>query len=272
MSAIPRILVFDSGLGGLSVHHALCAQMPQAETVYVADDAAFPYGALADPVLVERVRQVMERLIPDLVPDLVVIACNTASTLVLDDLRARFAVPFVGTVPAIKPAAEASQTKRIAILATPATVKRDYTKALIRSFAGDCDVILHAPDLLAERAETVFAGGTVADRDLQADLAPCFVDRDGRRTDVVVLGCTHYPLLLDRFQALAPWPVTWIDPAPAIARRAASLLANQSEQSDRSLNEHQHYFINTGATSLFERLSGPLAKRGFTGGDCCVIP
>ena len=89
---------------------------------------------------------------------------------------------------------------------------------------------------------------------------------------MVVLGCTHYPLLLDRFQALAPWPITWIDPAPAIARRAASLLANQSKQTSRNPKEHQHYFINTGVTSLFERLSGPLAKRGFTGGLCCVIP
>ena len=267
MRPIPRILVFDSGLGGLSVHRALRDLMPQAETVYVADDAAFPYGDLADQALVERVRRVMATMIPAQAPDLVVIACHTASTLVLSDLRAGFPVPFVGTVPAIKPAAEASKSRRIAILATPATVRRDYTQGLIRSFARDCDVILHAPPLLAERAETVFAGGHVSDAALQEDLAPCFVDMDGRQTDVVVLGCTHYPLLLDRFQALAPWPVQWIDPAPAIARRVQALLALQNLLHNRLRHSNTHLFINTGAADFYERLRDPLAVRGFSGGE-----
>jgi glutamate racemase len=266
MTAIPRILVFDSGLGGLSVHRALRDLIPQAETIYVADDAAFPYGALADQVLVERVRRVMERLIPEQAPDLVVIACNTASTLVLDDLRASFPVPFVGTVPAIKPAAEISKSRLIAILATPATVRRDYTQSLIRSFAGDCRVILHAPPLLAERAETVFAGGVVSDDDLRADLAPCFVEEGGRRTDVIVLGCTHYPLLLDRFKALAPWPVMWMDPAPAIARRAAALLENLLPQAGRMPAPHPHLFLHTGADDFYAKLRGPLADCGFADG------
>jgi glutamate racemase len=267
MQIYPRILVFDSGLGGLTVHRALRNAIPEANTVYLADDAAFPYGELADDQLVGRVRDVMGQIIPQFRPDLVVIACNTASTLVLSDLRARFPIPFVGTVPAIKPAAEASKTRRIAILATPATLRRDYTQSLIHSFAGDCDVILHAPPLLAQRAETVFAGGLVDDELLRADLAPCFVDEGGRRTDAIVLGCTHYPLLLDRFLTLAPWSVDWIDPAPAIAKRALDLLSRQILPQDRLGLDHRHYFINTGAGAFYDRLRGPLAAEGFTGGE-----
>lgn len=267
MTSKQRLLVFDSGLGGLTVHKALRDILRQAETVYVADDAAFPYGELADHALIERVCDVMGHLIPAFQPDLVVIACNTASTLVLPDLRSRFDVPFVGTVPAIKPAAEASLSRRIAILATPATAKRDYTQSLIREFAGDCDVILHAPALMAKRAEQVFEGGFVRDSDLQADIAPCFVEDDGRRTDTVVLGCTHYPLLLERFRALSPWPVNWIDPAPAIARRAEALLAPLKVTGERAEMQSPHLFINTGADDLYDRLRGPLAGYGFTTGE-----
>ncbi len=271
MTSKPRLLVFDSGLGGLTVHKALRDTLPQAETIYVADDAAFPYGDLADHALIERVCAVMGHLIPAFQPDLVVIACNTASTLVLPDLRSRFDLPFVGTVPAIKPAAEASLSRRIAILATPATVKRDYTQGLIRAFAGDCDVILHAPAQLAMRAEQVFEGGFVSDHDLRADLAPCFVEADGRRTDTVVLGCTHYPLLLERFRALAPWSVNWIDPAPAIARRAEALLASHQRLGERAAMPHSHFFINTGADDLYSRMRGPLAAYGFTMGQLWPI-
>jgi len=267
MTSKPRLLVFDSGLGGLTVHKALRDTLPQAETVYIADDAAFPYGDLADHALIERVCAVMGHLIPALHPDLVVIACNTASTLVLPDLRSRFGMPFVGTVPAIKPAAEASLSRRIAILATPATVKRDYTQGLIREFAGDCDVILHAPAQLAMRAEKVFEGGLVSDHDLRADIAPCFVEADGRRTDTVVLGCTHYPLLLERFRAVAPWSVNWIDPAPAIARRAEAMLASRQFMGERDAMQHSHLFINTGADDLYGRMRGPLANYGFMTGE-----
>ena len=272
MRAPPRLLVFDSGLGGLTVHRALRDQLPDAQTRYVADDAAFPYGDLADPVLVDRVIRVMGELIPDYQPDLVVIACNTASTLVLPALRAQFGVPFVGTVPAIKPAAKASQTRRIAILATPATIKRDYTQSLIHEFADGCDVILHAPPLLAERAETVFSGGFVSDAELSDDIWPCFVDQDGRRTDMIVLGCTHFPLLLDRFVRLAPWAVTWIDPAPAIARRVAALLEAHPPRTGRPAGDHAHLFLHTGDADFYQRMHKPLMEWGFSGGVYRPVP
>ena len=224
VAAAPTILVFDSGLGGLTVFRETVKARPDAHYVYVADDAFFPYAMHAETELVGRVVELMGQLIADHAPDLVVIACNTASTLVLSHLRARYAVPFVGTVPAIKPACAASRSKRVAVLGTVATVKREYTQALIRDFAMDCDVRLVGAARLAAIAEAALRAEPLDDGEIAAEIAPCFVDGDGRRTDTVVLACTHYPLLLDRLAALAPWPVDWIDPAPAIARRVVELL------------------------------------------------
>ena len=223
MAAGETILVFDSGLGGLTVYREIAAARPSADFVYVADDAAFPYGAMAEPALTQRVVELMGDLIGRYRPDLVVIACNTASTIVLPHLRQRFPLPFVGTVPAVKPACASSVTKRISVLGTEATVKREYTRALIRDYAQDCAVTLVGSTRLAGYAEAELDGAPVSDAEIHAEIAPCFRD-DGKRTDTVVLACTHYPLLLDRLRPLAPWPVNFIDPAPAIARRVVDLL------------------------------------------------
>jgi glutamate racemase len=138
----PTILVFDSGLGGLTVHREVTKARPDARYVYAADDAFFPYGKQDEGKLVARVLTVMEQMIATHRPDLVVVACNTASTLVLQQLRERFKVPFVGTVPAIKPACAASKTRLVSVLGTEATVQREYTRALIRDFADGCTIHL----------------------------------------------------------------------------------------------------------------------------------
>ena len=223
MAADRTILVFDSGLGGITVYREIVAARPDANFFYVADDAGFPYGALTESALVARVVGLMGELIAAHAPDLVVIACNTASTLVLPTLREKFSLPFVGTVPAIKPACAQSVTKRVAVLGTQATIGREYTRALIREFAGDCEVILVGSARLAGFAEAELAGMPASDADIGAEIAGCFVGDVGWRTDAVVLACTHYPLLLGRFNKLARWPVIWIDPAPAIARRVIEL-------------------------------------------------
>lgn len=220
----PTILVFDSGLGGLTVLAPTSHARPDARLVYAADDAGFPYGRLDEQMLAARVLAVMERLIDRCHPDLVVIACNTASTLVLPALRARFAIPFVGTVPAIKPAAALTRSGLISVLATPGTVARDYTRGLIETYARGCEVTLVGATRLAGLAEAALKGESVDDDAIGAEIAPCFVEKAGARTDVVTLSCTHYPLLIERMKRLAPWPVAWIDPAPAIARRVAELL------------------------------------------------
>nr|WP_228748085.1 glutamate racemase [Bradyrhizobium sp. BR 10289] len=218
-------MVFDSGLGGLTVLREVVAARPDAHYVYVADDAFFPYGHHAEDEIIARVVPLMGELIGTHDPDLVVIACNTASTLVLSHLRAAYSLPFVGTVPAIKPACARSKTRRVSVLGTKGTVKREYTKALIRDFAQGCEVTLVGSPELASLAERELGGHQISDSDILAELAPCFVGEDpAARTDTVVLACTHYPLLLDRMKKLAPWPVEWIDPAPAIARRVSDLL------------------------------------------------
>jgi len=222
--AKPTILVFDSGLGGLTVYREIARVRPDARYVYAADDALFPYGAIEENELIARTVDLMEKLVATHRPDLVVIACNTASTIVLPSLRARLRVPFVGTVPAIKPACAASQTKRVSVLGTEATVKREYTKALIREFAADCQVTLVGSARLAGLAEAALTGNQIEDAAIAAEITPCFIDDGTARTDTLVLACTHYPLLADQLARLAPWPVNFIDTAPAIARRVVELI------------------------------------------------
>ncbi|MGI8526548.1 MAG: glutamate racemase [Pseudolabrys sp.] len=220
----PCILVFDSGLGGLTVFDEIAKARPDARYVYLADDERFPYGEMPEAELIARVTRVIGDAIATHKPDLIVIACNTASTLTLSHLRARFEILFIGTVPAIKPACAQSKTKRVAVLGTQATVSREYTRSLILEFAQGCAVDLVGSARLATFAEAELDGKPATDAEIQNEIGPCFVDADGKRTDIVVLACTHYPLLLQRFTALSPWPVAWIDPAPAIARRVVDLL------------------------------------------------
>jgi len=220
----PTILVFDSGLGGLTVLREIVRSRPDLRAVYAADDAFFPYGHHSEDEIIARAVPLVGDLIAAHAPDLVVIACNTMSVSALAPLRAAYSVPFVGTVPAIKPACAASVTKRVSVLGTRATVQREYTQALIREHARACTVTLVGAANLATLAEAALDGKPVHDAEIAAEIAPCFVDDGSARTDTVVLACTHYPLLLDRLIRLAPWPVDWIDPAPAIARRVSDLL------------------------------------------------
>ena len=224
----PRSWCLSSGLGGLTVFREIKLARPDARYIYLADDAGFPYGRLDEDRLIERIVDVLGGAISEHKPDLVVVACNTASTLALGELRTQFRVPFVGTVPAIKPACAQSVTKRVTVLGTQATVGREYTRALIREFASGCDVHLVGSPRLATYAEAELAGAPVADRAIATEITGCFIEKDNGRTDTIVLACTHYPLLLERFRACAPWPVTWLDPAPAIARRVADLMRTRT--------------------------------------------
>ncbi len=221
---IPRILLFDSGMGGLTVARAVAAQLPQAHLIYAADNAAFPYGAWKEEALVARILAVLGALIERTDPHIAVIACNTASTIALTQLREAYKLPFVGTVPAIKPAAAQTKSGIVGVLATPGTVSREYTHALIHTYAFHCKVILHGAPRLAEIAESKLKGHPPDLEELRREIAPVFRKRGGKRTDVVVLGCTHYPLLIEEMNQVVPWPVSYIDPAPAIARRVADVL------------------------------------------------
>ena len=251
MKARPTILVFDSGLGGLTVYREIAAVRPDANFVYLADDAAFPYGALVELALITRLVALLDDAIAAHKPDLVVIACNTASTIALLELRKKFAVPFVGTVPAIKPACAASQTRRVAVLGTEATVKREYTRALIRDHGQGCEVDLVGAKQLAAYAEAELRGEPVSDAALLVEVDPCFRDGDNR-TDTVVLACTHYPLLIARLEQIAPWPVNFIDPAPAIARRVAHLLEGMAAVTARGTT-HAIFTSGTAPAAILAR-------------------
>jgi glutamate racemase len=254
----PIVLVFDSGLGGLTVFREVTAALPGARFVYAADDAGFPYGRLDEEALVARVEAVMERLLAAHRPDLAVIACNTASTIVLPALRARHAVPFVGTVPAIKPAASLTRTGHVAVLGTPGTVSREYTRALIDTYAGAVKVTLVGATGLAALAEAHLRGEPVDEAAIAHEIAPCFREASGKRADVVVLACTHYPLLVEAYRRLAPWPVTWLDPAPAIARRAADLLGGWGRDQAR----HDATMVMTSGGIVTPALRQALAAEG----------
>lgn len=219
------ILIFDSGVGGLTVLREARVLMPDRRFIYIADDAAFPYGNWEEPALNAHLLGLFGQLLERYRPAISVIACNTASTLVIDALREAFPDNlFVGTVPAIKPAAERTRSGLVSVLATPGTVKRQYTRDLIGKWAQKCHVRLVGSTALAGLAEIYMRDGFVDEEAVRAEIAPCFIEQDGRFTDIVVLACTHYPFLVNRMRKTAPWPVDWIDPAEAIARRALSLL------------------------------------------------
>lgn len=226
------ILVFDSGIGGLTVLREARVLMPDHRFVYVADDAAFPYGDWEERALVDHMLQVFDGLVEQYAPAMIIVACNTASTLILPYLRERYEFPIVGTVPAIKPAAERTASGQISVLATPGTVKREYTRSLISEFASQVNVRLVGSEHLAAAAETFMTTGQTDDILIREEVSECFVDRLGAKTDIVVLACTHYPFLTNVFRRLAPWPVDWLNPAEAIARYAKSLLPKAGQVVD----------------------------------------
>ena len=251
-----RILIFDSGVGGLSVLSEISKRLPAAELVFACDNAAFPYGTLSEQRLMERVVDVVARLLPEIKPDIVVVACNTASTLTLDELRKRFDIPFVGVVPAIKPAAACSESKVIGLLATPGTIERSYTDALISDFAPDCNIVRVGSSELVYIAEQKLRGITPDPEHLAALLAP-FSEHSS--LDAVVLACTHFPLLIDDLKPILPEQVQWIDSGEAIARRVETLLPAAAPTSAQT---RTHRAIMTAGDSHIDTLSQQVAPFG----------
>jgi len=234
-SAAPCILVFDSGVGGLSVARCIHESMPGAEIVYLADNAGFPYGDQPEPVVIERSTTLIRRALEAIPCDVVVVACNTASTVVLPRLRAMIDVPVVGVVPAIKPAAARTLNRRIGVLATPATVRRPYLDRLIEEFASDCLVERVGHPALVCWAEQLVSGIPVPEAELREVVEP--LKRSG--VDTVVLGCTHYPLLLDALKTVLPDIRHWVDSGDAIARRVQFLLGEAGWEPEAIAEGHR---------------------------------
>ncbi len=220
------VLIFDSGVGGLSVLAPIRALLPGLAIVYAADNAGFPYGTKSEAEIAARVPALLGRLVERYRPVLAVIACNTASTIALAHVRAALDLPVVGTVPAIKPAAEQSVTRVIGVLGTAATVRQPYVDRLSAEFAGDCLVLRHGSSRLVELAEARLAGETVTVADVAPELAGLLDQPGGDRIDTVVLACTHFPLLVTELAAASPRPLHFVDGGAGIARRVAHLLGN----------------------------------------------
>ena len=215
-----RALVFDSGVGGLTIASELRKAAPDWIVDYAADSGFFPYGVKTDGELRARLPQLCATLVDVAKPDVLVIACNTASTLSLDDIRARVKIPVIGTVPAIKPAAEQTKTGVIGILATPGTVRRAYLDDLERQFAAGKTVIRRGTAGLVDMAERAVRGQEIDHEQVAYAVRPMFDPPDGPRIDIVVLACTHFPLIRDAIAAACPPGVRLIDTGEAVARQA----------------------------------------------------
>ncbi len=226
MDPAAPILIFDSGVGGLSVLAPTRALLPNVPIVYAADSAGFPYGIRSDAELAARVPAILGRLVERFRPRLAVIACNTASTIALDHVRAALDLPVVGTVPAIKPAAERSRSRVIGVLGTEATVRQPYVDELTARFAADCTVLRHGSSKLVALAEAKLGGAPIDPAAIAAAVRPLLDQPGGERMDTLVLACTHFPLIAEELAVALPG-VEFVDGSLGIGRRIAYLTRGQ---------------------------------------------
>ena len=254
------ILFFDSGVGGLSILAPTAALLPRAPVVYVADNAFFPYGQKSEAEIAGRVPVLLGRLAERYRPRLIVIACNTASTIALGPVRAALDLPVVGTVPAIKPAAALSLSRAIGVLGTAATVRQPYVDRLSAEFAADCLVLRHGSAALVTLAEAKLRG-EAATLDAYREALAGLLDRPGgERIDTIVLACTHFPLVADELAAAAPRPIGFLDGGPGIARRVAHLTQGQGWPAHRP----EGVLVFTAPVELSETFRARLAEFGLT--------
>ncbi len=253
-----RYLVFDSGVGGLSVVEHLRAMAPDASVSYGADCGFFPYGLKSDDELRARLPEVCAAMVREACADVLIIACNTASTLALEEVRVAVGVPVVGTVPAIKPAAMASKTQVIGVLATPGTVRRAYLAGLEKQFAPDATVIRHGSPALVELAERHVRGETLMQYAFDMAVAPLFAREHGDQIDVVVLACTHFALVRDQISQACPAGVTLIDTGEAVARQAVRVAPTT-----RSGSDDEPAALLTGGRANREAYRSVLSRFGF---------
>ncbi|HEY0149182.1 MAG TPA: glutamate racemase [Allosphingosinicella sp.] len=257
----PRpLLVFDSGIGGLSVLRPIRAVLPNAPIVYAADSAGYPYGTRRAAEIEARVPALLGRLAERFDPELVVIACNTASTIALDAARFALDLPVVGTVPAIKPAAALSKTRTIGVLGTEATVRQPYVDRLAEEHASDCLVIRYGSAELVDLAEAKLRGEATAPLAYRRILQAMFDQPGGERIDTVVLACTHFPLVEEELTAASPRAMRFVDGKEGIARRTAWLLRDKAWPGEPA----EGVAVFTGRDTDVEAYRGGLARFGLT--------
>ena len=252
------ILLFDSGVGGLTVYDALRRVLPDAPVIYAADLAGLPYGTKTEAQIAARVAGLLGRMAERYQPRLACIACNTASTIALGMVRDVLAIPVVGTVPAIKPAAALTRSGTIGLVGTEATIRQAYVDDLEAAFASDKRLLRIAAPGLVQAAEAKLRGQPV-DPALIADVRVRLAALSGGEAiDTLVLACTHFPLLGEELAAVFGPGVTQVDGAAGIARRIAQLTQGQP-----MVANGPNRFIVTGPLSGAEGLEAALAARGF---------
>ena len=264
-----RSLVFDSGIGGMGVVQALRDFFPALHIDYLADTALFPYGEQPDDLLTSRIVSLLVAACDRLQPDVLVIACNTASTIALPALRERLSIPVVGCVPPIRWAGRVSETRVIGLLSTSATARRPYTLRLHQEFAADCRLITHGARRLADLAERAFLGEIIADADVQHELDCLFGQSYGGEIDTVGLGCTHYTFLMDAFKRLSPSGVRWLDPASAVARQVGTVLQTTPHGAEAA---QKGRFLMTRLPHTAPGLQAATARLGFRGWELLTAP
>jgi glutamate racemase len=243
LSPSAPLLFFDSGVGGLSIMAPTRVLLPTAPVVYAADRAGYPYGTKSESEISARVPALLGRLVERYRPRLAVIACNTASTIALSSVRAALDIPVVGTVPAIKPAALRSKSRVIGVLGTEATVRQPYVDRLAADHGADCTILRHGSAGLVALAEAKLRGEPL-DLDIARDALDGLLDQPGGdRMDVIVLACTHFPLVQAELEAVAPRPLQFLHGGGGIARRVVQLTRNQPWPEDFE-----------GGTAVFTRL------------------
>ncbi|WP_392552080.1 glutamate racemase [Orbus wheelerorum] len=270
MKSIPNILVFDSGIGGISVYNEIRQKIPRANYIYIFDNQAFPYGDKSNEFLIKRVKDVINKAILMFAVDIVVIACNTASTICLPILRSSFSIPIVGVVPAIKPAIKITKNKCIGLLATKATIQREYTHNLIRDFASGYKIELLGLSELALIAEQKLQGVAVNIDVLTKLMSPWLELKIV--PDTIVLGCTHYPFIQPELALVLP-NATFIDSGYAIAARVYELL--KEEFNLTSINPLSQVTSNVVCSTLYneqvEKLIGTLQRFNLINYQCIKI-
>ncbi|MBI0155305.1 glutamate racemase [Gilliamella sp. W8128] len=265
----PTVLVFDSGIGGLSIYNEIYSKMPNLHYIYAFDNEGFPYGDKSSEYLIARVNRIIATILQSYSIDLAVIACNTASTICLPSLRTNFSFPIVGVVPAIKPASKVTKNKCIGLLATKATIQRAYTSNLIQEFAPDCDVKLLGLSELAHIAENKLQGMAVDMQQLEKLLQPWL--NLSTIPDTIVLGCTHYPFIKDELRILFP-NTTFIDSGYAIASRVNTLLNDQYDlNSLNKLSTLDNIVISTLHNQQVEKLTKKFTEYNLNKYHCISI-
>ncbi len=266
-----KIAVFDSGVGGLSILEGVQNRWPSIHYVYCSDNANYPYGLKSASDVVTFATSVAMALVERYQPHILVIACNTMSTIALPAIREKLLIPVIGVVPAIKPAAQRSESKVIGLLATPATVKRPYTDQLIQDFASDCNVIRVGSSALVDIAEAKTRGLSPQLSVIAKEIAPFFdlahAKESDARLDTIVIGCTHFSLLRDELEQSSAWPVAWLDATTAIVERTSTILSERQllDQIPTLPTEKRLTAVFTKEHSSVKKLSSFLKKFGFHG-------